>query len=164
MSRRDLDNRSDQLNPNNDAYYQSRGYDGRNDYYADEDTSGWRSYSGAMPEPPRTQQEIATQGIRRNVVRRMTPEKAGNSICDYLRYLFEDMLLVSTNEDSNVVITALNCVPESLECQDLIQSIRCWLMNQRWSIADCVTSITLALQDCSRMNLYSDNFARAQTK
>ena len=31
----DRDNRSDQMNPNNDAYYQSRGYGGKDD--ADQD-------------------------------------------------------------------------------------------------------------------------------
>ena len=28
----DIDNRANQLNPNNDAYYQSRGYDDKEDY------------------------------------------------------------------------------------------------------------------------------------
>ena len=31
MGRRDDDNRSNQLNPNNDAYWESRGYDDRPD-------------------------------------------------------------------------------------------------------------------------------------
>jgi hypothetical protein len=36
-SKDDRDNRSDQLNPNNDAYYQSRGLDERPDDWDDED-------------------------------------------------------------------------------------------------------------------------------
>ena len=32
MSNKNDDNRANQLNPNNDAYYQSRGYDSREDY------------------------------------------------------------------------------------------------------------------------------------
>ena len=31
------DNRADQMNPNNDAYWESRGYDGRPDNWEDED-------------------------------------------------------------------------------------------------------------------------------
>ena len=32
MSKDSEDNRSNQMNPNNDAYYQSRGYDSKEDY------------------------------------------------------------------------------------------------------------------------------------
>ena len=31
------DNRADQMNPNNDAYWESRGYEGRPDNWADQD-------------------------------------------------------------------------------------------------------------------------------
>jgi hypothetical protein len=157
VARSDLDNRSNQLNPNNDAYHQSRGYEGRDDYCADDDSSGWRSwrnYSGPVWDPPRTPDEIAGDEVMRKVVRGMTPEKAGNSICDYLRYLFEDMLFVSTSEGSEVIIMALNCAPGSPECAELAHAIRCWLAKQSWTVAGCVTSVSLVLQDCSRMNFY----------
>jgi len=36
-SQDERDNRSDQLNPNNDAYWQSRGYDERPDEWENED-------------------------------------------------------------------------------------------------------------------------------
>ena len=36
-SQEELDNHSDQLDPNNDAYWTSRGYDGRPDDWDDED-------------------------------------------------------------------------------------------------------------------------------
>ena len=38
------DNHSNQLNPNNDAYYQSRGYDDKADYddCPDDDDDYWR--------------------------------------------------------------------------------------------------------------------------
>ena len=39
MPNPDLDNHANQMNPNNDAYYQSRGYDGRPDD-DDDDESG----------------------------------------------------------------------------------------------------------------------------
>ena len=35
LPRNDEDNRSDQMNPNNDAYWDSRGYDGRPDDWED---------------------------------------------------------------------------------------------------------------------------------
>jgi hypothetical protein len=35
MARTDNDNRADQLNPNNDAYWESRGYDDRPDDWED---------------------------------------------------------------------------------------------------------------------------------
>ncbi len=38
-SKSDLDNHSNQMNPNNDAYWQSRGHDERPDYWDDEDDS-----------------------------------------------------------------------------------------------------------------------------
>ena len=37
MSKADRDNRSNQLNQNNDAFYQSRGYDSRPDNDEDDD-------------------------------------------------------------------------------------------------------------------------------
>jgi hypothetical protein len=36
-SKEELDNRSDQLNSNNDAYWDSRGYDGRPDDWQSQD-------------------------------------------------------------------------------------------------------------------------------
>ena len=37
MSRKeDMDNHADQLNPNNDAYWESRGYDERSDNWEEE--------------------------------------------------------------------------------------------------------------------------------
>lgn len=45
----DADNRSNQLNPNNDAYYQSRGYDGRPDSFDDEDSDGGGYFCSAAP-------------------------------------------------------------------------------------------------------------------
>ena len=38
MSRNSPDNHADQMNPNNDAYWQSRGYDERPDDWEDEDS------------------------------------------------------------------------------------------------------------------------------
>ena len=35
-NQRDLDNHANQMNPNNDAYWESRGYDGRPDDWEDE--------------------------------------------------------------------------------------------------------------------------------
>ena len=35
MSHHDIDNRADQLNPNNDAYWESRGWDERPDDWED---------------------------------------------------------------------------------------------------------------------------------
>jgi hypothetical protein len=39
----DLDNHANQLNDNNDAYYQSRGFDDHDDYAEslDDDSSSW---------------------------------------------------------------------------------------------------------------------------
>lgn len=37
MSQRDADNRSNQMNPNNDAYWQSRGYDERPEDWEEDD-------------------------------------------------------------------------------------------------------------------------------
>ena len=48
-NQRDLDNHANQMNPNNDAYWESRGYDGRPDYSYGRDVelqhlvSNWRS-------------------------------------------------------------------------------------------------------------------------
>ena len=38
MSRSDLDNHANQMNPNNDAYWESRGYDERPDDWEDQDS------------------------------------------------------------------------------------------------------------------------------
>lgn len=42
-SNSDLDNRSNQLNPNNDAYWQSRGHDERPDSWDDDDSNSNQS-------------------------------------------------------------------------------------------------------------------------
>ena len=52
MSRKDdLDNHADQMNPNNDAYWESRGYDGRPDDWEEkrdqEDDQQERSEQGS---------------------------------------------------------------------------------------------------------------------
>ena len=48
LSRKDdLDNHADQLNPNNDAYWESRGYDGRPDDWEDR-----TDRDDERPEPP----------------------------------------------------------------------------------------------------------------
>ena len=44
------DNRSDQMNPNNDAYWQSRGYDKRPDNWNDPDAHKKRSHDYPVPE------------------------------------------------------------------------------------------------------------------
>lgn len=50
MSKADRDNRSNQLNQNNDAFYQSRGYDGRPDNDDDDgDFCGRRSSTYGAP-------------------------------------------------------------------------------------------------------------------
>ena len=38
MSKSDLDNHANQMNPNNDAYWESRGYDERTDDWEDGDS------------------------------------------------------------------------------------------------------------------------------
>lgn len=50
MGRRDDDNRSNQLNPNNDAYWESRGYEERPDDWkqrVDEEDPQSRTKSGS---------------------------------------------------------------------------------------------------------------------
>ena len=54
MNRKDdLDNRANQMNPNNDAYWESRGFDGRPDDWEDrideEDDQTERSVREAAP-------------------------------------------------------------------------------------------------------------------
>ena len=44
----DLDNHANQLNPNNDAYWESRGFDGRPDGGDDDDD--WDFYWGPLGE------------------------------------------------------------------------------------------------------------------
>ena len=46
MGRGDQDNRSNQMNPNNDAYWQSRGWDERPDDWEDKVEEGEKSPGG----------------------------------------------------------------------------------------------------------------------
>ena len=62
MSKFNVDNRSNQLNPNIDTYYLSRGYEGRNDYGGDGDgvAAGFKGYSAPMQIPsPRNKRGVA---------------------------------------------------------------------------------------------------------
>lgn len=45
-SKNDMDNHSNQLNPNNDAFWDSRGYDGRPDSWEDIYDSACSSFIG----------------------------------------------------------------------------------------------------------------------
>lgn len=53
------DNRANQMNPNNDAYWQSRGYDGRPDGQDDEDD--WDDEDDAVNPDDETSQTPATR-------------------------------------------------------------------------------------------------------
>lgn len=51
----DMDNHANQLNPNNDAYWESRGYDERPDDWEDHSDEEGRSPSNTQYESPNTE-------------------------------------------------------------------------------------------------------------
>jgi hypothetical protein len=132
MSKADVDNRSNQLNHNNDAYYQSRGYDSRDDYYDDDDCGG----GGRWNDPPCPPRELtATEAFLNShsiEVRRQHEEKLRKfpsyALSYYLTHKFpiEGYLFCDRGHGDAVVVEVCGCDSKSADHDAIVSATREW--------------------------------------
>lgn len=156
MSKSNVDNRSNQLNTNNDAYYLSRGYEGRDDYCGDGDgvAAGFKGYSAPMQIPSPTPLQSSTEEVMAGIVRNMTAGKASLSICDYLNYIFEGTFVEGVCEGSSVRLTMSRSAAEMVQFDLLVAETRRWIARHRRIVRHCVESVALTQDGRNWVDVY----------
>lgn len=136
MSKADRDNRSNQLNQNNDAFYQSRGYDGRPDN-DDGDFCGRRSSTFGPPPPSPQKHFLETHSVRvEQEAMDARIEHPSLDLCDFLMrnhpyFLYKDMgwrtaVIVhvfgceSDSEDASIIAVLADTWRASLSSRDAL--------------------------------------------
>jgi len=152
VAKSDADNRADQLNPNNDAYYQSRGYDGRDDFYGD-DAGEFGPYfdrSGRGPVVPsfEEKQRAFLGQKRKEIARNMTTSRAADILSLQLAHSFPDFAIANSFSGGAVCITVRGCQQESEIAQSVSQAVTSWLADRSWLIEGCVEEVELVFKDC----------------
>lgn len=145
MSKSDLDNRSNQLNPNNDSYYQSRGYDDRDDYYGEDDGGSgpgviWSRSGHNIPTPEQERQSFLYKK-RKDVANAMTTWRAAETLSAMLSHNFPDLAFSSDYEGKSVRITANGCLPRSETAQLVQETASVWLEDREWLVGKCVEDV-----------------------
>lgn len=143
MSKVGDDNRSNQMNPNNDAYYQSRGYGSRSDHLDGDDqggSAGGGQASHGLPDL-RPHVEIHADRVRENIAREMTPAKLGPTLCVFLerefcRYNFRAIV------ENDLLIEVTGC-EGSIIAGQIESYLRQWLRSRRWMMKYCEWSVEL---------------------
>lgn len=140
MSKADRDNRANQLNQNNDAFYQSRGYDGRPDNDDDDDDGDFcgRRSSTYGPPPPSPQKHFLETHSARVKQEAMDAriEHPSLDLCDFLMrnhpyFLYKDMgwrtaVIVhvlgceSDSEDASIIAVLADTWRASLSSRDAL--------------------------------------------
>lgn len=145
MSKHDTDNRSNQLNPNNDAYYQSRGYSDKDDYDDDSDGVGFISTSTYHHFPTMSlsserefQQRALHEDVRNDVASRMSASKAGDVLCAVIGSMFESLTLSNESTGRTLKIKVSGCEHDSTTSKKLIRRANQWLETRSWMISRCV--------------------------
>ncbi len=118
MSKADIDNRANQLNPNNDAYYQSRGFGERpND--DDSEGGGFDAYSASTSfetHPQQTEKDwhlgqISSRAIAAHAEKcRANP---GLDLCDFLMRGQPNAVYKNMGHGTAVIIHVLGCKADS---------------------------------------------------
>ncbi len=123
MSKADIDNRANQLNPNNDAYYQSRGYDGRpGDDDCDDGYYGGFNWRNCTPvqEPSETQRDLAAMA---NSARQEHERKCrihpGLGLCDFLMKMHPYFVYKHMGHESAVIVHVLGCEKDSQDASTI---------------------------------------------
>ena len=124
MSKADRDNHSNQLNPNNDAYYQSRGYDGRDDYADDDDgEAGGSLAQSSYSPPPRSETEIFLEHhsamVKSDYAKKLSKQPS-MALCDHLRHVVPYFHYRDMGINTAVIIHVVDCDPTS-EYAELIR-------------------------------------------
>jgi len=148
MTKDEIDNRADQLNPNNDAYYQSRGFGGRDDYYDDDGDAPCLYYSQYTPPAPIPSafDEHAAR-VRSGIAQEMTAAKAGDIICAYLKNSYPSVTLHNESSARDVRVQVYGCAIDSLLADKLMFCVNQWIRTRRWMIERRIDDIALVFQE-----------------
>lgn len=144
MANSDIDNRSNQMNPNNDAYYQSRGYEGPEDSY---DTCSYLGPYIAGPQPRYpipTSEEKAQRFLyqeRKRIAASMTTAKATEILWNLLLNDFPELGFDAAFGDCSVHLFVTGCLPASDLAQSVETTISKWLEERHWLIGECVKGV-----------------------
>lgn len=117
MSKADRDNRSNQLNQNNDAFYQSRGYDARPDNDNDDECCGYRGRTFSSSPPPSSQSyflENHSALVRRTAAAERI-KHPGLDLCDFLMRNHPYFAYKHTGWHTAVIVHVLGCDIDSEE-------------------------------------------------
>jgi hypothetical protein len=135
MSKADSDNRSNQLNPNNDAYYQSRGFDGRpsdDDDDDGDDDCGYRghSYTYSPPPPPRDKYFLETHSARvRQDAADLRREHFCLDLCDFLMLNHPYFVYRDMGWRTAVIVHVIDCEVDSADAAIIKILANGWLAN-----------------------------------
>jgi hypothetical protein len=119
MSKADRDNRSNQLNPNNDTFYQSRGYDGRPDDDDDDndDCGGYRGSTYCPPPPPSPEKHFLEKhsALVKQAAAALRIEHPSLDLCDFLMRNHPYFVCKDMGWRTAVIVYVLGCDIDSDE-------------------------------------------------
>lgn len=155
MSNHDNDNHSNQLNPNNDSYYQSRGYGGRGDYGDDDDyvSGSWGGpgipgpYVRPQRSPMQQQADSLAANVRAGVASSMRAPKAGEILCAVVGNMFVTIKLTNESEDRTLKIRVSGCKPDSDVAENLRIEVDRWARTRSWMIEGCVDKTEIVFEE-----------------
>jgi hypothetical protein len=152
MSNHNDDNHSNQLNPNNDSYYQSRGYDGREDYYddtGDEDYCHPRPQADAPSGPSYLERRNLglLADFRSNVASSMKASKAGEILCAGVGNMFTTISLTNASEDRTLRVKVSGCKIDSDVTDELRVRVKRWARTLSWMIEGCVDKTEIIFEE-----------------
>ncbi|MCG7200872.1 hypothetical protein MD273_14140 [Marinobacter pelagius] len=150
MSKSDVDNRSNQLNPNNDAYYESRGYEGREDYYGDDCEYVGPYITNSSPGPKVLSFEQKEQRFldqrRKSIASSMTTGKASEILWNLLLHDFPEIEVDLDFYGGDIRVTVTGCLPGSETAQSIEATTNAWLKDRQWLISGCVEGVQLTFK------------------
>ncbi len=151
MANSDADNRSNQLNPNNDAYYQSRGYDGRDDYHGDEGEYVG-PYISSCSEGPTVltfeQKELRfLNDKQRQIASSMTSSKASEILWNRLLHSFPELEINAHHADGVLFFEFVGCSSSPGITRSVTSEVESWISDRAWLIEGCVKDVRLFFTD-----------------
>jgi hypothetical protein len=145
VSKSDIDNRSNQLNPNNESYYQSRGSGDLDDDY-DDDVGYPGPYIISAREGPaistfEQKQKRFLDEKKMEVATTMTTWKAADALSAMLSYNFPSSAISIDYVGRSVRITVTGCTPSSELAQSIQKTANSWVVDRNWLVGRCVEDL-----------------------
>ena len=138
-----LDNRSNQLNPNNATYYSSRGYDDDDECYPC--CSYYRKARECQPQKSDYQlaEERMIAGNKQSVIANMNPNTAADLLLVPLNDKFPDLSFKNISSKTNIIFEVKGCKSERQKTAELIDCLTILLQERWWKFQYCVQKLEL---------------------